>query len=1141
MLHRACVLVLTFAAVAAGQTFYGSIVGSVADATGAPVPGATTTVISVGTSERRTQTTDASGNYQFVNLVPGRYRVEIERTGFKRLAREVTVEVQAAVRVDAALEVGDVSQTVEVTAQTPLLQTENSTLGQVVEARKVLETPLNGRNVLNLVALVPGVVPGGQSMGTPTGTNPFAWGNYQIGGGQANQSASFIDGAPINVTYINLTSLVPTQDAIQEFRVQTNALSAEFGRFAGGVINLTTKSGSNEFHGTAYEFFRNRVLNANTFFNNRAGVQRPAFTQNQFGGNLGGPVVRDKLFFFYGFEGFRVRQGQSFVATVPTDAMRNGNFQGLETIFDPLTTCGRLGNPACATGPTGAEVITRTPFPGNVIPSNRMDRASRAMVPLWGQANTGGLVNNFTANASVGGNNNQHNARVDYNLSDKQRMFVRYTNWDNLNLPIDPYQTKTCVDRCTETFRTQQTVFADTYSITPTSILDVRLAYLRFSYDRTPMTLGFDLTSLGWPAALNTAVFRQVQPIPNVVGYNDVFASQGTGSVIIARNDSYSVAPTFTKIWGSHTMRMGGEWRRLTHNYAQTNVPTGIFNFDRLFTANNPFTPAGTGNGFASFLLGYGTGGTLGNPALTAGQQIYRAIFFDEAWQVNKRLTFNFGLRYEGMGPWSERFDRLTVLNPVGVNPLVNRPGRLDLVNSSDWGPRTNWNMGHLWAPRLGFAYRLDNRTVIRSGYGLFWLPNDVIFVTAPNLDLVNSINTVFVGTLDGSLTPADTLSNPFPNGILVSPGRSPQYQQVLLGQGVRSTIPTDPYAQTHQWNFSVQREIGGVAVDVSYAGAKGTYIPGYTQQHNQLPDEFLSFGAQLQQQVENPFFGRVTSGPLAARTVARGQLLRPFPHYTGVDQASSNNRNSSYHSMQVKVEKRFSRGGSILGSYTWAKLISDTDTATGWLEAGGGFAAQNWNRLDLERSLALYDVPHRFVVSYVYDLPFGAGQRFLPDVAGFGKYVISGWGINGVSTFQEGFPLGLSTAVNLTNSFGGGSRPNWTGQNARVSGPAQNRLTQWFDRSQFSQPAAFTFGNAARSLGNIRSHGIANWDFAIFKNTPLIAERVSLQFRTEIFNLFNRVQFGYPNRQLGNAQFGVISGQLNNPRQLQFALRAIF
>lgn len=684
MLHRAAALLSLFAAAAAGQTFYGSIVGSVTDATGAPVPGANATIVSLSTSERRSQTTDASGNYQFVNLVPGRYRVEIERTGFKRLVREVTVEVQAAVRVDAALEVGDVSQTVEVTAQTPLLQTENSTLGQVVQARKVLEMPLNGRNVLNLVALVPGVVPGGQSMGTPTGTNPFAWGNYQIGGGQANQSASFIDGAPINVTYINLTSLVPTQDAIQEFRVQTNALSAEFGRFAGGVINLTTKSGSNEFHGTAYEFFRNRVLNANTFFNNRAGVQRPAFTQNQFGGNIGGPIARDKLFFFYGFEGFRVRQGQSFVATVPTDAMRNGNFQGMETIFDPLSTCGRLGNPACATGPTGAEVISRTPFPGNVIPASRFDRAARAMVPLWGQANSPGLVNNFTANASVGGNNNQHNARVDYNLSDKQRMFVRYTNWDNLNLPIDPYRTKTCVDRCTETFRTQQTVFADTYSINPTSILDVRLAYLRFSYDRTPMTLGFDLTTLGWPASLNTAVFRQVQPIPNVVGYNDVFASQGTGSVIIARNDSYSLAPTFTKIRGSHTMRMGGEWRRLTHNYAQTNVPTGIFSFDRLFTANNPFTPAGTGNGFASFLLGFGTGGSLGNPALTAGQQIYRAMFFDDSWQVNKRLTFNFGLRYEGMGPWSERFDRLTVLNPTGINPLVNRPGRLDLVNSSD-------------------------------------------------------------------------------------------------------------------------------------------------------------------------------------------------------------------------------------------------------------------------------------------------------------------------------------------------------------------------------------------------------------------------------------------------------------------------
>jgi Carboxypeptidase regulatory-like domain len=332
----------------------GLFVGTVNDASASAVPQASVTLTNLGTGERRAMQTDNSGEYQFVNLVPGNYRIDVEKAGFRRFSREpITVEVQSAVRIDVPMQLGDLSQVVEVTAQTPLLQTENAALGQVVEARKVLEMPLNGRNVFDLVALVPGVVPGGQSGTTPTGTNPFAWGNYQIGGGQANQSAAYIDGAPINASYANLTALVPTQDAIQEFRVQTNNLGPEFGRLAGGAINLTTKSGTNAFHGSAYEFFRNKLLNANTFFNNKAGVDRPAFSQNQYGANVGGPVIKDKTFFFFSWEGFRLRQGASYVFSVPTDGMRAGDFSNVRNasgalvpIYDPLTTCGRFGNPA---------------------------------------------------------------------------------------------------------------------------------------------------------------------------------------------------------------------------------------------------------------------------------------------------------------------------------------------------------------------------------------------------------------------------------------------------------------------------------------------------------------------------------------------------------------------------------------------------------------------------------------------------------------------------------------------------------------------------------------------------------------------------------------------------------------------------
>jgi hypothetical protein len=1147
-----CLVWLLAAATSFGQTFYGSIVGSVKDASSAAVPQAKVTLTNLGTAEHRPAETDSSGGYEFVNLVPGQYKVEVEKSGFRRFARDpITVEVQSAVRIDVTMQVGDVNQVVEVTAETPLLQTENATLGQVVDSRKVLEAPLNGRNIYGLIGLVPGVVPGGQSGTTPTGTNPFAWGNYQIGGGQANEHATYIDGASVNVSYVNLTSLVPTQDAIDQFRVQTNAMGPEFGRLAGGVINMTTRSGSNAFHGSLYEFLRNKVLNANTFFNNKSGVARPAFTQNQYGGRVGGPVQKDKTFFFFGYEGFKLRQGQSYTYSVPTDAQRAGDFSNvrngsgaLVTIYDTLTTCGRLGNGACATNASGGEVISRTPFPNNIIPASRIDPAAKVMTNLWAHSNSPGApftaVNNYTANASVGGNNYQYNSRVDHSFSDKQRAFVRYTYWNNLNLPIDPYNTKTCQDRCTEAFNTNQGVIADTYAFSPTLIGDFRIAYLRFSYDRTATTNGYDLTQLGWPAALNNQVAFRVQPIPLVTGYNGVFSTNGTGSTIVDRNDSYSIAPSITKIWGKHTFKVGAEIRRLTHNYYQQNNPSGSFNFDSNMTTASPFAPSG-GDGFASFLLGYGSGGGLTSNNFVAGQQIYRAYYAGDQFQLSSRVTLNYGFRFDQMGPWSERFDRMVVLIPNVQNPLVPYPGKFGLVNSPDRTSRNNMDLHNLPAPRLGLAFRLNDKTVLRTGYGIFWIPNDVAFNISPNNDPANAYTTPFVGTTDGSLTPFNKLSNPFPTGIIQAPGHNANFQQLFLGQGFSAPLPHDPAAYAQQWNFGVQRQLpGDIALEVDYAGSKGTHLPGANQQIDQLPDAFLKLGASLQDQVPNPFFGQVTLGPLSLPTVARGQLLRPFPEYNGQAITSPMNRNSIYHSAQVKVEKRFKHGGSILGAYTWAKLISDTDTLTAWLEPNGTPGVQNFNNIRLERSLADYDVSHRVIVSYEVDAPFGKGERFLSSLTGVAGKIVAGWGFNGNTTLQAGNPLPLTDATNLTNSFGGGSRPNSTGQSAQLSGSAQSRLNGWFNKAAFTLPPAFTFGNVARSLPDVRSPGIAEYNVAIFKNTP-ITEGVGLQFRTEIFNLFNRVQFSSPGLALGVPQFGVISGQYNNPRLIQFALRLLF
>jgi hypothetical protein len=410
-----------------------------------------------------------------------------------------------------------------------------------------------------------------------------------------------------------------------------------------------------------------------------------------------------------------------------------------------------------------------------------------------------------------------------------------------------------------------------------------------------------------------------------------------------------------------------------------------------------------------------------------------------------------------------------------------------------------------------------------------------------PNNDIVNSFTNPFVGTLDGSITPKDTLGNPFPTGLVPAPGRSENFQQLLYGQGVFAPIYESPYGYAQQWNFDLQRELpAGVALSVAYAGSKGTHLPGPDQQLNQLSPEFFSLGTRLQEQVPNPFFGLVSLGSLAQPRVAYGQLLRPYPQYTGFAMRNPTNRNSMYHSGQLKLEKRFQRGGTLMGAYTWSKLISDTDTLTGWLEPGGGAGnvQDNYN-IRAERALALYDTPHRLVISYIIDLPFGQGQPIGANLRGAAGKIVSGWGINGVSTFQSGNPLPVSLAVNQIG-FGAGQRPNRTGLPAKIEGPAQSRLGQWFNTAAFAAPGAFRFGNSSRTMPDARSHGVNNFDFTIFKNTQL-TERAGLQFRTEIFNLFNRVQFAYPGTSLGPAQFGVISGQFNNPRLIQFALRLLF
>jgi hypothetical protein len=522
----------------------------------------------------------------------------------------------------------------------------------------------------------------------------------------------------------------------------------------------------------------------------------------------------------------------------------------------------------------------------------------------------------------------------------------------------------------------------------------------------------------------------------------------------------------------------------------------------------------------------------------------------------------NLGVRWEYPGSFKEKYDAASVILPDAADPLGQTVGPVNgqplkgpvaLTNSSLYPSRlihpAAWN---LFTPRIGFAYRLNDRTVIRSGYGLSYLPSDLMLNNAPWISPALMATTPMVATTDGGKTPYNTFSNPWPNGIIQPPGHSDVFASTLIGTSIQSPVPDQPTPYVQQWNLTIQRQFAGdMALEAGYAGSKGTHLPLTNSfQIDQLPDQYLSMGSALMTKVANPFYGKVpiTAGILAQPTVIQGQLLRPFPQYTGASDTSDMAGDSTYHSLQMKLEKRFKQGGSLLTSYTWAKLISNADTVTMWLEATKGVTSaniQNFNNLGAERSVVSQDVPYRLVISYVLDLPFGKGKKLMSGVSGITDKLISGWGVNGTAAFQSGTPLVFAAQGNvLSQNFGAGQiRPNILPNcNIEIVGPAQDRLNQWFNTACFTQPGAYEFGNAPRAYPHARVHGVNNWDLSISKNTT-IHEEMTLRFQAEFFNLFNRAQFQAPATTLGDrgSVFGQVTAQRNYPRMVQFALRLTF
>jgi hypothetical protein len=1139
---------------ASAQTTTGSITGVVTDPAGASIPGSSLTLTNLDTAQVRKQTTNDNGTYTFPALPPGRYRVLVEHTGFKRIVQEpIEVQVQQTVALNLTLEVGQVSQTLEVTGHAELLDPATSSLSQVVENREVTELPLNGRNTLALVALTPGVRTQAGFLQNTAVRSYAGWGNFSANGGLSGANAVLVDGAAVNMFALNAPSLIPPIDATQEFRVQTNNYAAEFGRSSGAVVNLSIKSGTNQLHGSFYEFLRNDKLDANDFFQNRSAQPVPKLTYNQFGVAIGGPVEipkiyngRDKTFFFVNYEGFRQRLAPALTTSVPTAAQLSGDFSQTFNSSGQLVV---IGNPfSVQTGPTGA--VSRTPFPGNVIPASLIDPVSNVLRQnnrIWALPNQPGNrftgVNNFATSATQPNDEDQGIFRIDQSFHSKWLLFGTGSIQHFMLGGYDPFRNQTDFSTVggNEDDETQTAIVGLTALFSPTWVGEFRFSVSRYRNDRIPPSNGkFNIASLGFPQSL--AAQAQFQTFPRFNFSTVASLGKLTSSEIRRMTDNYLQTGSLTWTHGSHDVKFGGEYLIPQFNDIQIDDPTGNYNFTQAFTSLNPFASSSTsGNDVASFLLGLPASGTMGQGLYLSLERRYAAGFIQDNWKLTRTLTLNLGFRYEIEYPPTDRYNHQAYFDYNAVAPIVqqaglNTPGALVPVNNQTRSPSNTYY--HQFGPRFGFAWQAIRNTVVRGGYGIFWLPGGIEITGASSNNPTSYISTALVSSLDNGVTPFATLSNPFPQG-LIPPGNG-QGLNSLIGQGITAYSRGFHSGYTQQWNFDIQRQITqSFAADVAYAGSHSLDLP-VNVQIDQLPDSALSLGTALTQQVPNPFYGLVNVGILAQPTVSRGQLLRPYPQFNGITLGYTNRGSAIYHSLQTKVTKRFESSLFSL-AYTFSKGIGNAESPTGYLEQNGVPGFQDYNDISLERSLNALDSTHRLVIAYTTQLPFGAGKRWLNGSGGL-HYLVSGWEFNGFYTYESGTPLFLTTSTNLTNSFGGGSRPNNNGTSARLNGTAENMLNQWFNTSVFSQPAAFTFGNTGRALPDVRDDNTDNIDVAFIKNNRFLHDgRMNLQFRSEFFNFFNHPRFANPGMTFGTPQFGIVSSQANAPRLIQFALKLLY
>lgn len=1110
MSSRKYLVAILISALACAPSLYAQataqLAGVVTDNTGAVTPGAEVIATSIGTGVERRATTNDQGTYTLPFLAPGDYRITVQKQGFQKISRDnVRLEVNQTARVDFSLSVGSVNETIEVVGAAPLIESDSSAIGQVVEKKAIEDLPLNGRNFVQLATLGPGVVGVGfGAKGTiMSGTRPddLRPGSELFANGNREGSNNFlIDGIDNNERLTLAIALRPSVEAVQEFKIQTNLFAADQGRNAGATINVLTKSGSNQFHGSAYDFLRNDNLDAKNYFVPST-TPKPPFAQNQFGASLGGKIIPDKLFFFGNYEGFRRSQARTILSTVPTAEMRTGNFSNVRDIFDPTTTVAAAG---------AASGFTRTPFAGRQIPTSRFDPLMARMVQAYPTAQTAGLTNNYTAVLKERQRWNQFDGRTDWNWNEKNTVFGRFSRQDTVtsrpstfpnsrvpgfDQPLGLGNEDTFAGD--STLKSYHVVASWIRTITPSLIMEAKMGYNRFNlvFLQEGATPGAQLgEKLGFKGS-NQGPQSDGVPIISPGGY---FGIGQTRSLPIYRiNNTFHPRIDFTKLQGAHSFKFGMDIRRRQITQYQTNRGNGRFNFARTFT-DDPNSTANTGETMAAFLLGTAStieqDFTLVYPGFRITEWSY---YFQDDWKVNSKLTLNIGLRYEYDTPVTEVANRQTNFD-VSTGKLLIA------------GFNTNARTGVLpdrnnFAPRFGFAYRLTSGTVIRGGIGMFYNPSgsENVYIRRHRQLPFGPINIESINQFNPNPRRVQDGFRPIPNLQFDSVANNPE-------GGMLAVIPNFRSGYVPQYNLQIQQQLPKELVaKIGFVGNVGRRLDT-TYEYNQP--------------VPGP------GGPDPRRP-----LFNLAPRVPSVNYMVSDG-NSNYTSLQASLERRFANGLGLISAYTWSHSIDMVANAFGGAD-NGPIPQDIRCRHDCERSASGFDIRHRFTQSVNYALPFGKGRAMALN-SKVADFIVGGWDTNAILTLQTGLPFTPTLQTSVSNS--GGSRPDRLAKGT-LDNPDPFR---WFDTSfntagaAWGIPQQFTFGNSARNV--LYGPGRVNMDWSIFKNFS-VTENSKVQFRAEMFNLFNTPQFDLPNASIGNPAAGRITATVGNNRQVQLALRFQF